>query len=128
MTEDASTNKRGSPWRWIATTVAVVALLAAVMAGSLAWYASTPTFTAHVHQAVIDVLERATGGRVQMGSFRWSVRHLTIDVEDLTIHGKEGPGEIPYFHVRHLTLDASLLTFLSPTIRLTSVTAIRPTF
>ncbi|HUV96512.1 MAG TPA: hypothetical protein VMV98_03500, partial [Acidobacteriaceae bacterium] len=128
MTEDASTTKRRSRWRWVAYTVAVAALLVAVLVGSLAWYASTPTFTAHVHQAVIDVLERATGGRVEMGSFRWSVRHFTIDVEDLTIHGKEGPGEIPYFHVRHLTLDASLLTFLTPRIRLTSLTAMSPTF
>ena len=128
MTEDASITKRRSRWRWVAYTVAVAALLVAVLVGSLAWYASTPTFTAHVHQAVIDVLERATGGRVEMGSFRWSVRHFTIDVEDLTIHGKEGPGEIPYFHVRHLTLDASLLTFLTPSIRLTSLTAVSPTF
>ena len=128
MTEDASTTKRASRWRWVATTAAVAALLVAMLIGSLAWYASTPTFTARVHQAVIDVMERATGGRVEMGSFRWSVRHFTIEVNDLTIHGKESPGEIPYFHVQHLTLDASLLTFLTPEIRLTSLTAISPTF
>ena len=128
MTEDASTIKRRSRWRWVAYTVAVAVLLVGVLIGSLAWYASTPAFTAHVHQAVIDVLERATGGRVEMGSFRWSARHFTIDVEDLTIHGKEGPGEIPYFHVKHLTLDASVLTFLTPRLHLTSLTAVSPTF
>lgn len=128
MTEDASTTKQRSRWRWVAYTGGVAVLLVGVLVGSLAWYASTPTFTAHVHRAVVDVLERTTGGRVEMGSFRWSVRHFTIDIEDLTIHGKEGPGEIPYFHVRHLTLDASLLTFLSPRIHLTSLTAVSPTF
>ncbi|MGA7706968.1 MAG: translocation/assembly module TamB domain-containing protein [Acidobacteriaceae bacterium] len=128
MTEDASTTKRRSRWRWAAYTCGVGALLIAGLIGSLAWYASTPAFTAHVHQAVIDVMERATGGRVEMGSFRWSVRHFTIDIEDLTIHGKEGSGEIPYFHVQHLTLDASLLTFLTPKLRLASLTAVSPTF
>ena len=128
MTEDASKTKRRSRWRWVAYTVAVTALLVGVLIGSLMWYASTPTFTAHVHQAVINVLEQATGGRVEIGSFRWSARHFTLDVEDLTIHGKESPGEIPYFHVQHLTLDASLLTFLTPRIRLTSLAAVRPTF
>ena len=128
MTEDASTTKRASRWRWVATTVAVAVLLVCVLTALLAWYASTPAFTAHVHQEVIDALERATGGRVEMRSFRWSVRHFTIDVEDLTIHGKEGPGEIPYFHVKHLMLDASLLTFLTPRIHLTSLTAVSPTF
>jgi translocation and assembly module TamB len=128
MTEDASTTKRASRWRWVAITVAVAVLLVGALIASLAWYASTPAFTAHVHQEVINVLERATGGRVEMGSLRWSVRHFTIDIEDLTIHGKEGPGEIPYFHVKHLMMDASLLTFLTPRIRLTSLTAVSPTF
>ena len=128
MTEDASTIQRRSRWRWVAYTVAVAVVLVGVLVGSLAWYASTPAFTTHVRQAVIDVLERATGGRVEMGTFRWSARHFTIDVEDLTIHGKEGPGEIPYFHVKHLTLDASLLTFFTPKLRLTSLTAVSPTF
>src|ERR1700685_150777 len=98
MTEDASTTTRRSRWRWVAYTAAAGALLVAVLAGALAWDASTPTFTARGHQAVVDVLERATGGRVEMGSFRWSVRHFTIEVDDLTIHGKEAPGEVPYFH------------------------------
>jgi translocation and assembly module TamB len=128
MTEDASTTKQRSRWRWVAYTGAAAVLLVGVLVGSLAWYASTPTFTAHVHRAVVDVLERATGGRVEMGSFRWSVRHFTIEVDDLTIHGKEAPGEVPYFHVRHLSLDASLLTFLTPRIHLTSLTAVSPTF
>jgi translocation and assembly module TamB len=128
MTEDASTTTRRSRWRWAAYTAAAGALLVAVLAGALAWYASTPAFTAHVHQTVVDVLERATGGRVEMGSFRWSVRHFTIEIDDLTIHGKEAPGEVPYFHVRHLSLDASLLTFLTPKIHLTSLTAVSPTF
>jgi translocation and assembly module TamB len=127
MTEDASTVQTRSRWRWAAYSCAVASLLVALLVGSLAWYASTPAFTAHIHQTVVDVLERATGGRVDMGSLRWSVRHLTIDVEELTIHGKEAPDEAPYFHVHHLSLDASLLTFLTPKIRLTNLTAESPT-
>ncbi len=127
MTEDASTTKRRSRWRWVAYAGAASLLLVVFLAASLAWYASTPRFTARVHQAVVNVLERATGGRVEMGSFRWSVRNFTVEVDDLTIHGKEGPGEVPYLHVRHLVLDASLLTFLTPKIRLTSLTAVSPT-
>ncbi|MHB1672667.1 MAG: translocation/assembly module TamB domain-containing protein [Acidobacteriaceae bacterium] len=127
MMEDASTTKRRSRWRWVAYIGPAALLLVAVLVGSLVWYASTPKFTARVHRKVVDALERATGGRVEMGAFRWSARTLTIEVDDLTIHGKEGPGEVPYFHVRHLTLDASLLTFLTPKIRLTNLTAVGPT-
>ncbi|MGO8719585.1 MAG: translocation/assembly module TamB domain-containing protein [Acidobacteriaceae bacterium] len=127
MTEDASTTTRRSRWRWVIYTGAVAVLLAAGLVASLVWYASTPKFTARVHRMVVDVLERTTGGRVEMGSFRWSARNLTIEVNDLTIHGKEAPSEVPYFHVRHLTLEASLLSFLTPKIRLTSLTAQNPT-
>ncbi len=127
MMEDASTTKRQSRWRWVAYMGAAALLSIAVLVGSLVWYASTPKFTARVHRTVVDALQRATGGRVEMGAFRWNARTLTIEVDDLTIHGKEGPGEVPYFHVRHLTLDASLLTFLTPKIRLTSLTAVGPT-
>ncbi|MHB1936730.1 MAG: translocation/assembly module TamB domain-containing protein [Acidobacteriaceae bacterium] len=127
MTEEATTTRRRSRWRWVAYTGAAALLFVAILVASLAWYASTPRFTARVHKAVVNALERATGGRVEMGPFRWSARHFTIEVDDLTIHGKEGPDEIPYFHVRHLTLDASLLTFLTPKIRLTSLTAVGPT-
>ena len=127
MMEDASTTKRRSRWRWVAYIGAAALVLVAMLVGLLVWYASTPKFTARVHRTVVDVLERATGGRVEMGAFRWNARTLTIEVDDLTIHGKEGPGEVPYFHVRHLTLDASLLTFLTPKVRLTSLTAAGPT-
>ena len=127
MTEDASTTTRRSRWRLVAYFGVVVLVLVAGLVGALVWYASTPQFTARVHQAVVDILERATGGRVEMGAFRWSARNLTIDVDDLTIHGKEAAGEVPYFHVRHLTLDASILSFLAPKIHLISLTAESPT-
>ena len=127
MTEDASTTTRRSRWRLVAYIGVVVLVLVAGLVGALVWYASTPQFTARVHQAVVDILERATGGRVEMGAFRWSARNLTIDVDNLTIHGKEVAGEIPYFHVRHLTLNASILSFLAPKIHLISLTAESPT-
>ncbi|MGH9615525.1 MAG: hypothetical protein ACRD28_02205, partial [Acidobacteriaceae bacterium] len=127
MTDEASTVPRRSRWRWLGYAVAVALVVVAALIGSLAWYVSTPQFSVRVHHAVVRRLERATGGRVEMGQFHWSARTLTIEIDDLTIHGKEAPGEIPYFHVRHLTLGASVLSFLSPKIRLTSIAAEGPT-
>ena len=134
MTEGASTNRengaaktRRSRWRMVAYAVAAMLALVAALIGTLVWYANTPQFAARVHHAVVDVLERTTGGRVEMHSFRWSLRHFAIEVNDLTIHGKEADGEVPYFHVSHLILHASILTLLSPKISLTSLTAESPT-
>ena len=135
MTEGTSANGEGgtakarrSRWRLVAYAAAATVAVVAALAGGLGWYANTPQFAARVHSAVVDVLERTTGGRVEMRSFRWSVRHFSIEVNDLTIHGKEAAGEVPYFHVSHLVLHASILTLLSPKISLTSLSAESPTF
>jgi translocation and assembly module TamB len=119
---------RGLRWRHAAYVAAVASALVIVVAGAGIWYASTPRFAARVHLALVATLERATGGKVEIGSFRWSVRHLAINVEDLTIHGKESPDQAPYFHVDHLTLHAKIISFLTPKIALASLTAERPTF
>ena len=42
------------------------------------------------------MLEDATGGRVELGAIRFSLRHLSIEANGLVIHGLEGPGEAPY--------------------------------
>ena len=41
---------------------------------------------------------------------------------------KKARAKFRIFTFKHLTLDASLLTFLTPKLRLTSLTAVSPTF
>jgi translocation and assembly module TamB len=106
--------------------ILAVPLVLAGFAG-LFWYVSSAHFAARVHRALVETLERTTGGRVEMGPFRWSVRHLAIQVDDLTIHGREAAGQAPYFHVDHLELRASVLSFLTPKISLNRLMAQRPT-
>ena len=127
MTEDAPSKPRRSRWRLLAYAMAATLVLFAALVGGLVWYANTPKFAAHIRQTVVNLLERSTGGRVEMGGFHWSMRHFAIEVDDLTIQGKEAAGDVPYFHVQRLLLRASILSFLSPKIRLTSLTADRPT-
>ncbi|MEO6964678.1 MAG: hypothetical protein ABI076_02115, partial [Acidobacteriaceae bacterium] len=128
MTEGTVTKKRRLGWRHLAYVAGIAAVLVAVVVAALAWYATTPRFAARVHQTVVDVLERTTGGRVEMGSFRWSMRHLAIEVDNLTIHGEEGAGQVPYFHVNTLLLHASILSIIGPKVRLNSLVAQGPTF
>ncbi len=125
---DEPTPARRSRWRHVAYTAAGVLVIAVVLMGALLWYASTPQFAMRVHRTIIATLEHATGGKVDMGSFQWSVRGLAVEIDDLTIHGKEVPGQVPYFHVQHLTLHAKLISLFTPKIALASLTAERPTF
>src|ERR1700733_1110560 len=90
---------------------AFLLLLVLVVAGLL-FYASTAHFSNQVRQRVISVLQDATGGRVEVQSLRWNLRHLAVEVDDLTIHGLEGPGELPYAHVDRLYARAKILSLV----------------
>ena len=96
----------------------VLVVLALLIAG-LSWYASTPQFANKVRARVIQVLEDATGGRVELGAFRWRLLHLEIEADNLTIHGLEGPGEVPYAHLDRLRIHAKIISLFQAKVGLT---------
>ncbi len=79
---------------WKLAGAGCLLLLLLVVAGLL-FYASTAHFSNLVRQKVISVLEDATGGRVELQSLRWNLRHLAVEVNGLTIHGLEGQENCP---------------------------------
>ncbi len=94
----------------LARAAAAFALLALAAAGGALFYASTPHFKRIVRQRVVAELSRMTGGRVEIGGFHWSLLRLSVELDNLTIHGLEGPGELPYAHVDRLYLRAKILS------------------
>jgi translocation and assembly module TamB len=100
-------------------------LLVLVIAGLL-FYASTTHFSNQVRQRVISVLQDATGGRVEVPSLRWNLRHLSVEVDGLTIHGLEGPGELPYAHVDRLYARAKILSLVDAKLGLDFLEVDRP--
>ena len=110
----------------LAVLWALVAI--AVLAGALAWYASTPAFANRVRHAVIARLEKDTGGRVELKRFTWQVTHLEFSAEDLTIHGREAPGQLPWLHIDRLTVGLQILSFFAPKIALNELVADHPVF
>ena len=98
MTETGAQPRRRKLWKYLlfATIASVLAL------AGLSWYASTDSFQALVHRRVVSDLERITGGRVDLGSFHTSPFRLRVEVENLTIHGREPAGDVPYADVGRL--------------------------
>ena len=95
MAEETNT-PRSPKRRWIGVTVGVVLL--ALFLG-VALYLRSASFVDLVRRRLIVALEGATGGRVEMASFRWNLSQLTVEATDLTVHGLEPAGELPYAHV-----------------------------
>jgi len=90
----------------------VWAILVAIVCLSVAiWYASTPWFENRVRRVVIAELEKSTGGRVELKRFGWHLTHLEFEADDLTIHGLEAAGQIPYAHIDRLFVRLQILSF-----------------
>lgn len=127
MTESGEqTATRPGGWRNFLIAAVAVAALGAILFSGLFWYMGTPGFAARVRQAVVRTLQRTTGGRVEIGSFHWSVRHLAIEIDGLTIHGKEPPDQLPYLRVDQLRIRAKIISFFSPKVGLASLRAEHP--
>lgn len=93
--------------RWVVLGVAALILLA--IAGSLVYLRSN-SFREMVRSEVVAQLERVTGGRVEVGSVTWSLSGLQVDVSELTIHGKEKAGDVPYAHFDHAHITLKIIS------------------
>ena len=110
---------------WWKAALAIFALCVLAI-GGIIWYAGTQQFENRVRQEVVYVLETATGGRVELGGFRWRLLHLELEADNLTIHGLEGPGEAPYAFAQRVYVRVKIVAFLRPKIGLNYLELDRP--
>jgi translocation and assembly module TamB len=95
-------------WRYL-----LVAMLLGVLGlAGFVWYSTTDAFQAMVRRRLVTELELITGGRVQLGSFHSTPFRLRVDVRDLTIHGLEKSGEVPYAHVDRVVAQVKVISVL----------------
>ena len=114
--------------RRLPLALAVAAVLLAGAAVITYLWASSSLVEGFVRERLVAYLERATGGRVEIASFRWQLLDLEADVRGLVIHGREAPGDAPYAQVEHLRAQISILGLWSPRILLRDLELSRPAF
>ncbi|MGA3159609.1 MAG: translocation/assembly module TamB domain-containing protein [Terracidiphilus sp.] len=114
--------------RHLPLSVAVIAILLAVTTIALYFAASSAAFENFVRRRMVNRLETATGGRVEIASFHWSLLNLQAEAGGLVIHGLEAPGEAPYAQVERVRAKLSVLGFLSPRIQLDDLEISQPQF
>jgi translocation and assembly module TamB len=106
MSEAAGKPGRRRIWKFLLW----LGLAGAVALASLGWYSTTESFRNLVRQRLIATLERMTGGRVELGSIHVVPFHFQLEVRNLTIHGREQTGEVPYAHVDSLMAQIKILS------------------
>ena len=100
-------------WRRFRNYLLLAGLVGLLLLGALAWYATTDSFQALVRRRVVAELERITGGRVDLGGIHTVPFRFQVEIRDLTIHGREAAGEVPYAHVDRLVARVKLISTLA---------------
>jgi translocation and assembly module TamB len=122
MSETGAKPVRRRIWKYLLGLMLVGAL---ALAG-LGWYSTTESFRNLVRGRLVATLERTTGGRVELGSIHVVPFHFQLEVRDLTIHGREGPREVPYAHVDSLMAQIKILSLARTELGLNYIILDRP--
>ncbi|HZD09415.1 MAG TPA: hypothetical protein VE176_14255, partial [Candidatus Limnocylindrales bacterium] len=92
-----------------------------VIVTGLLIYLNSGSFRETVRQKVIAELRQMTGGKVEVESFTWNLSTLHFEVHNLTIHGREAAGEVPYAHADRIGVDVKIVSFFTRKISLENV-------
>ncbi|MGA2004542.1 MAG: translocation/assembly module TamB domain-containing protein [Terriglobales bacterium] len=97
-----------------------------VALGLLSWYVTTDSFQARMRQRVIAELEKATGGRVDLGELHTIPFRLRVDARNLTIHGREAADQKPLLQVERLEAELKIIWLLGASVGLHSLVLEHP--
>ncbi|MFZ0807984.1 MAG: hypothetical protein WAN03_17460, partial [Candidatus Sulfotelmatobacter sp.] len=120
MTESAARPRRWWKYLLIAGGALILILLATL------WYVTTDSFQNYVRSKMVAELERITGGHAEIGSFHVIPFRLQLEVRNITVHGREGPSDIPLFHADHLYAEMKVISFLRAEFGFHSLTLENP--
>jgi translocation and assembly module TamB len=101
-------------------------LLILLLISAFLWYITTNSFQQMVRGRLVGAIERATGGRAELGSFHVIPLRFQVEVRNLTIHGLESPREIPLAHVDSMSAVVNLSSVLGARIGFHSLTLQHP--
>jgi len=113
--------------RWLWGLAGLMVALTAIVSALILW-ANSQHFENLVRGRIVAALATATGGRVEMRSFRWRLLNLEAEADGLVIHGLEDSFEAPYAQVEHLHARVSIFGFFSPRILLRDLEVLKPQF
>jgi translocation and assembly module TamB len=85
------------------------------------FYLNSDSFRETVRQRVILELRQMTGGKVEVESFTWDLSTLHFEARNVTIHGREAAGEVPYAHADRIGVDVKVVSFFTHKVSLEKV-------
>ena len=105
-----------------ASVLALIALAAVIGV----WLVQSAWFREQVGQRVVAEAEKATGGRVEIGSFDFDWHTLTVQLNNFVIHGLEPAGSPPLLSIGQITARLKIISILERAVDVRSIDAERP--
>lgn len=94
--------------------------LAAILILPSAW------FRDKVRDRMITEIEKASGGRTEIGAFRFDWKTLTAEVAPFVLHGTEPPEERPLFHADSIKVGIKIISIAQRDIDIAFLTVETP--
>jgi len=104
-------------WR----VVTGIALLLLIAVGAGVMVLRSDWLREKVRIGIITEIGAATGGRAEIGSFRFDWTNLVATVEPLTLHGTEREGEPPLLRVESVQVGLRVISLMKRQIDLSSL-------
>jgi translocation and assembly module TamB len=106
--------------------LAVLVLLAAVCALTGVLVFRSGWFYEQVHRRMVMEIEKATGGKVDIGNFAFDWKRMEITVGPVVLHGKESASEPPLVRVASATVGLRIISMMERKVDLTSLRIEQP--
>ena len=92
---------------WVALAILVAACaIAGILVARSGW------FRERVRERIIAEIDKATGGRAEIGNFTFDWPRLTATVTQLVIHGKERAGDRPLLSIQSATVGLRVISMV----------------
>ncbi len=86
----------------------------------------SPWFYNKVRERIVSTVENATGGRVEIGSFRFDWKQLRAEVTDFTLHGTEPAGKPPLVHAARVGVVLKIISLWKRDVDIRSLDVASP--
>ena len=112
--------------KWLLRAALLLLALCLIIAVAMIFYVRSDTFSKDIERRIIEEVERASGGKAEMRSFRFNGRDLKVAVDGFTLHGKEPVGAVPLFEARSIEAEVRVVSFLKQSVDLQSIRITEP--
>lgn len=112
--------------RWAVRVFLGIVLFVVVVIVLFAVILNTGTLDRWARSTIVKKIQTSLATQAQLQGFHFQLRGLTVELDGLTIHGREGPGLPPFFHADHIRVGVHIISLLHHKISLSDLEITEP--